>query len=216
MSVVGNVIQRNGEITATRRVSDSGAVGSFVVGSTMGDLDIELVIRVGLLEDSRANSKDVQHPGRGAAEYDDRQHHYYEHCGSQCRCVHARHSRSQSNSNSTTQSRPEQHSLIGEWQFVRNILATTSSPISDEPIHGLGQGENGQVSCHTDAKDSNHDEERLELQVTLNEQIQPQIDENEVFAQLRQHLEEILGSELRPPRHVVIRVVLEGNSAEKE
>lgn len=60
------------------------------------------------------------------------------------------------------------------------------------------------------------DEDGLVDEVSLREQAQTEVDEDEVLGELSQTGEYVFARPLRASRHVVVRVVLESNAAEEE
>lgn len=60
------------------------------------------------------------------------------------------------------------------------------------------------------------DEHRLVDELSLSEQTQAEVDEDEVLAELGQHPKHVSTRPLCPMRHVVVGVVLEGNSAKQK
>lgn len=52
--------------------------------------------------------------------------------------------------------------------------------------------------------------------MSLDEQVESEIDEDKVLRQLRHHLEEVLRGKLGTARHVVVCIVFEGDSTKQE
>lgn len=108
----------------------------------------------------------------------------------------------------------------------------------EDPIDDLAQREYGSISSSHDGHlikvesvqglDRNvrgfrrkthgcdEDEERFEYLDLLSEEVQTQIDEDEVFRELGQDSKHIFCRSLRPFRHGVIGIVLEGDPTEEK
>ena len=100
------------------------------------------------------------------------------------------------------------------WQFIGNILALALRSISDKPVDSSGQREHCTPSCSTDANHRYNDEQRFEYQLSLGEEGKSQVDEDKIFRQLGEDLEEVFGGELCSAGHVVVSIMLQRDSTE--
>lgn len=66
------------------------------------------------------------------------------------------------------------------------------SPIADDPVDELREREDRAPAGDADTNDCDEDEERLEDELGFGEEGQAEVDEDEVFCQLRHDLEDEL------------------------
>lgn len=208
------VVQGHGAV-ATRVVADGRARALGVQARAKG-LDVELVVRVDLLDDARPDAQDLEHAGRGAAEDDDGEHHHDEDGGLERELVLAREQGGQRDADGPAETRPEEHGLVVVRQLVLGLDAAAAGAVAEEPVERLGEREDGDPARRADGDDGDDDERRVEVERVVGEERQAEVDEDEVLGQLGHDLKDELGRELRAARHVEVGVVLERDAAEQE
>ena len=94
--------------------------------------------------------------------------------------------------------------------------ASSFGSIADEPVNEFAEREDRAPACCTNAEDGYEDEERFEVELRFGEEGKAEVDEDKILGELGHDLEDKLCGQLCAARHVVVRVVLEADSAEQE
>lgn len=95
-------------------------------------------------------------------------------------------------------------------------MPSPSCPISNKPIYEGAQREYCTPSCDTYSYQRDEDEERLIFEGAFGEERQSEVDEDEIFGELRHETECEFGGKLGSPGHVVIGVMLEADATEQQ
>lgn len=183
---------------------------------------------------SRPNPQNLDHPPNRSSEHHYRQHDGNEHRRPQRHGVLSLHTLGESDSDGSSKAGPEEHHLVRVGQLIG---AGAASLVED--VDALGDGEDGAVASDADGEllkeegqsrsrllrpqnrerrtySGDEDEHGLVDELSLGEETEAEVDEDEVLAQLSERAKHVATGALRPMRHVVVGVVLERDSAEEE
>lgn len=100
--------------------------------------------------------------------------------------------------------------------FLGGFSTAAAGAVADEPVDGARERKDGTPSGDADTGYRDEDEKWFVLQLGLGKEGEAEVDEDEVLGQLRHDLEDELGGQLSPSRHVVIRIMFHANAAEEE
>ena len=183
-------------------------------GSAIDNFNVELVIRIKLVRYASAYAKYFEHARCSSTEDDDGKNYDYQNSGAEKGAIRTAQSSSERYTDCTTQTGPEKHCLVRVGQLIYCLSALSFCSVANDPIDGAGKGKDDTPSGHANANDGDKDEQWLVLEVSLSQERQTKVDEDEILGKLSKDLEDVFGAELRPSGHVVMCVVFEADSAE--
>ena len=198
-------------------MAEGGTGALRVRGARFDDFDIEFVVGIDIFYDAGADVEDLEHAGCCATEDDDCEDDDHQDGGFERVFVWTCQAGGESDADGTAETSPEEHCLVAPGHDVFDVgFAAPPVAVAVEEVDEGGEWEDGHVACGADAEASDDDEAGFEDEVGFSKERDAQVDEDEVFGELGENLEDEFDRKLCATRHVVVCVVFDTDAAEEK